>query len=40
MKWKKFFYKQLCLREGLTLCKAPSCDVCSDYALCFGAEER
>jgi len=39
MKWKKFFYKQLCLREGLTLCKAPSCGVCSDYALCFGAEE-
>ncbi len=38
MKWKKFFYKQLCEREGLFICKAPSCGVCSDHALCFGAE--
>jgi len=39
MKWKKFLYKQLCLREELLICKAPSCDVCSDHALCFGPEE-
>lgn len=39
MKWKKFFYKQLCLREELLICKAPSCGVCSDYSLCFGSEE-
>lgn len=39
MKWKKFLYKQLCLREELLICKAPSCDVCSDHALCFGSEE-
>ena len=38
MKWKKFFYKQLCEREGLLVCKAPSCGVCSDYAHCFGPE--
>ncbi|RKR31491.1 MULTISPECIES: nitrogen fixation protein NifQ [Paraburkholderia] len=38
MKWKKFFYKQLCEREGLFICKAPSCGVCSDHAHCFGAE--
>lgn len=38
MKWKKFFYKQLCEREGLFICKAPSCGVCSDHALCFGSE--
>ncbi|WP_454720236.1 MULTISPECIES: nitrogen fixation protein NifQ [Cupriavidus] len=38
MKWKKFFYKQLCEQEEIFLCKAPSCGVCSDYALCFGAE--
>jgi nitrogen fixation protein NifQ len=38
MKWKKFFYKQLCEREGLFICKSPSCSVCSDHALCFGAE--
>lgn len=38
MKWKKFFYKQLCEREGLFICKAPSCGVCSDHVLCFGPE--
>jgi nitrogen fixation protein NifQ len=38
MKWKKFFYKQLCEREGLFVCKAPSCGVCSDYGHCFGPE--
>ncbi len=35
MKWKKFFYKQLCLREELLICKAPSCGVCSDRGECF-----
>lgn len=38
MKWKKFLYKQLCERAEIRLCKAPSCGVCSDYKLCFGAE--
>lgn len=38
MKWKKFFYKQLCDREGLFVCRAPSCGVCSDYPVCFGPE--
>ena len=39
MKWKKFLYKQLCEQEGVYLCRAPSCAVCRDYALCFGPEE-
>ena len=39
MKWKKFLYKQLCQQEGIYLCRAPSCAVCCDYALCFGPEE-
>jgi nitrogen fixation protein NifQ len=39
MKWKKFFYKQLCEREGINACRSPSCAACCDYALCFGAEE-
>ncbi len=39
MKWKKFLYKQLCLQEGVYLCRAPSCAVCRDYSLCFGPEE-
>jgi nitrogen fixation protein NifQ len=39
MKWKKFFYRQLCEREGLMVCKSPSCGNCSDYLQCFGPEE-
>lgn len=39
MKWKKFLYKQLCETEGIYLCRAPSCEVCSDYSNCFGSEE-
>ncbi|MGM0594763.1 MAG: nitrogen fixation protein NifQ [Pseudomonadota bacterium] len=38
MKWKKFFYKQLCAKEGIYTCRAPSCQVCEDYAECFGPE--
>ncbi|WP_088278268.1 nitrogen fixation protein NifQ [Ideonella sp. A 288] len=38
MKWKKFLYKQLCEREALFICKAPSCAVCSDRPVCFGPE--
>ena len=39
MKWKKFFYKQLCERAEILVCKAPSCGVCIDYTKCFGPEE-
>ena len=39
MKWKKFFYKQLCNQEGVYTCRAPSCEVCADYLDCFGPEE-
>lgn len=38
MRWKKFFYKQLCERAELHICKAPSCAECIDYPLCFSAE--
>jgi nitrogen fixation protein NifQ len=38
MRWKKFFYRQLCDRAAARLCRAPSCGACSDYASCFGAE--
>ena len=38
MKWKKFFYKQLCLRHELFICRAPSCAVCADQGVCFGPE--
>lgn len=39
MKWKKFLYKQLCNEEGIYTCRSPSCEVCTDYAVCFGPEE-
>jgi nitrogen fixation protein NifQ len=39
MKWKKFFYKQLCEREDIFICKSPSCSDCIDYQQCFGSED-
>ena len=39
MKWKKFFYRQLCERDGVAICKAPNCDICDDVADCFGPED-
>ena len=40
IKWKKFFYKQLCERAEIKMCPAPSCNVCVDYHRCFDTEER
>ncbi len=39
MKWKKFLYRLVCRSEGFTLCAAPICSDCDDFALCFGAED-
>jgi nitrogen fixation protein NifQ len=39
MKWKKFFYKQLCERAEIFICKSPSCAACVDYDKCFGPED-
>lgn len=39
MKWKKFFYRQLCGQEGIAICKSPICDLCSDFKECFGTED-
>jgi nitrogen fixation protein NifQ len=36
MKWKRFLYKQLCEAEGIYTCRAPSCEICTDYHACFG----
>lgn len=38
MKWKKFLYRQFCAREGIYVCPAPSCGVCTDFVKCFGPE--
>lgn len=39
MKWKKFFYRQLCQRAEVPICKSPNCVVCSDHSVCFGPED-
>lgn len=39
MKWKKFFYRQICGLAGLTLCRSPNCGECWDYEKCFEPEE-
>ena len=39
MKWKKFLYKQLCIAEGVYVCRSPSCETCADYRDCFGPED-
>ncbi len=39
MKWKKFFYKQLCILEDLYICRSPSCQMCVDYPECFCPED-
>jgi nitrogen fixation protein NifQ len=38
MKWKKFFYRQLCERAEVLICRSPSCAACDDYHHCFGPE--
>ncbi len=38
MKWKKFLYRLICADTGYSLCTAPSCGECDDFAQCFGEE--
>lgn len=38
MRWKKFFYKQLCEQEGGYVCRSPTCEQCPTYNDCFGDE--
>lgn len=40
MKWKKFFYHQVCERLDLHPCPEPSCSGCDHFADCHGAEAR
>ncbi|GAL13625.1 nitrogenase FeMo-cofactor synthesis molybdenum delivery protein NifQ [Vibrio astriarenae] len=35
MRWKRFFYKQLCEQEGDYVCRAPNCLHCSSFKECF-----
>jgi nitrogen fixation protein NifQ len=38
MRWKRFFYRQLCEGDGFLLCSTPICTDCNDFELCFGDE--
>lgn len=38
MRWKKFFYRQICADSSFLLCLAPTCQECEEYDLCFGEE--
>lgn len=35
MRWKKFFYRMLCERAEVLICKAPHCSQCTDQPVCF-----
>ena len=39
MRWKKFFYRELCAIAEVPICKSPSCAECVDQPVCFGPEE-
>jgi nitrogen fixation protein NifQ len=38
MRWKRFFYRQLCEDDGFLMCATPVCTECHDFSLCFGDE--
>jgi nitrogen fixation protein NifQ len=38
MRWKRFFYRQLCEDDGFLMCATPVCTDCNDFDLCFGEE--
>lgn len=38
MRWKKFIYRQLCLKHEVLICRSPSCAVCDEAPQCFGPE--
>jgi nitrogen fixation protein NifQ len=38
MRWKRFFYRQLCEDDGFLMCATPVCTDCRDFSLCFGEE--
>lgn len=38
MKWKKFFYKQLCDRAEIIMCPTRNCNSCVDYKNCYSPD--
>lgn len=39
MRWKKFFYRQICSDQAFSLCVAPSCGECPERDDCFAPED-
>ena len=39
MRWKKFFYRQICSEAAFSLCLSPSCSECEERADCFAPED-
>lgn len=40
MRWKRFLYKMLCEGDGWYICRAPTCQECSERPVCFAVEEE
>lgn len=39
MRWKKFFYRQICSDADFALCLSPTCDDCEEKLDCFAPED-
>ena len=39
MRWKKFFFRELCAGQGYVACLVPDCRDCSSQPECFGPED-
>ena len=40
MRWKKFFYKQLCDIANIRTCKASACEICAHYGIATVTRRR
>ncbi|MDX8355447.1 nitrogen fixation protein NifQ [Cognatiyoonia sp. IB215182] len=38
MRWKKYFYRQICSDAAFSLCLSPTCDDCDEKAECFAPD--
>lgn len=38
MRWKKFFFRELCTQQGYVACPVPNCRDCATYSECFSVE--
>ena len=39
MRWKKYFYRQICADAAFSLCLAPSCEECPEKTTCFAPDD-